>query len=480
MVWGIRLLFLAAALFGAVSAVRRPPGSFFRRWDLRPPTPRRDAGEVIRGWMDQKLDHYDPTSNVTWKQLYFASNTYYKPGGPAFLFISGEGPASASWVQGGQMVDLAEAHGAIAFELEHRYYGDSHPTPDLSTKNLRFLTSEQALADLAYFIQLMNKQFELEDTKWIVFGGSYAGNLAAWMRLKYPHLVHAAVASSAPVLAQTDFTGYFEVVGSVMNASSTQCYDDVKNATQELNKLLQTEEGVQKVTKLFNLCKPIDTNIKNDVYYLQSSYAGMFASTVQYNSYERDDIGALCKEVTDPERGATPLERYVRVNVINTNECLNISFNDIKEFYGNVSWDGYSLLRAWMYQTCTEYGYYQTTDSPNQPFSDGFPLQFYIDQCTVLYGEEFNKNLVDMSVERTNILYGGQHPEVTNVVFVNGGADPWHVLGVLQDLSPSAQAVIIDGFSHCGDMYGIESDEPPQLKKAHEKIAALVKDWLAQ
>lgn len=70
------------------------------------------------------------------------------------------------------------------------------------------MTTEQALADLASFIVSMNKAHKLPlETKWIVFGGSYAGNLAAWMRLKYPHLVYGAVASSAPVLAQFNFPG---------------------------------------------------------------------------------------------------------------------------------------------------------------------------------------------------------------------------------------------------------------------------------
>lgn len=74
---------------------------------------------------------------------------------------------------------------------------------------MRFLSSEQALADLAYFIMQVNESYGFldEDTKWVAFGGSYAGNLAAWLRYKYPHLVYAAVASSAPIKAQLDFQG---------------------------------------------------------------------------------------------------------------------------------------------------------------------------------------------------------------------------------------------------------------------------------
>lgn len=79
---------------------------------------------------------------------------------------------------------------------------------DLSVKNLVYLSSQQALADLAYFIKSVNAGYKLpNDTKWIVFGGSYGGSLAAWMRAKYPHLVHGAVSASGPLLAQIDFQG---------------------------------------------------------------------------------------------------------------------------------------------------------------------------------------------------------------------------------------------------------------------------------
>ncbi|PIO54095.1 hypothetical protein TELCIR_24550, partial [Teladorsagia circumcincta] len=44
-----------------------------------------------------------------------------------------------------------------------------------SLKNLRLLNSRQAIEDIATFIDKMNKKYKLESPKWIVFGGSYAG-----------------------------------------------------------------------------------------------------------------------------------------------------------------------------------------------------------------------------------------------------------------------------------------------------------------
>ena len=42
---------------------------------------------------------------------------------------------------------------SINFVYFGRFYGESYPTADMSNANLHYLTSEQALADLAQFVQ---------------------------------------------------------------------------------------------------------------------------------------------------------------------------------------------------------------------------------------------------------------------------------------------------------------------------------------
>lgn len=70
--------------------------------------------------------------------------------------------------------------------------------------NLKYLNSEQALSDLAYFIKFVQKNQlagVTTTTPWITVGGSYAGAMAAWFRSKYPHITAGALGSSGVVLA---------------------------------------------------------------------------------------------------------------------------------------------------------------------------------------------------------------------------------------------------------------------------------------
>jgi len=155
----------------------------------------------------------------------------------------------------------------------------------MSVKNLQYLTSQQALQDAAYFIEFLTTKLSLGDSKWIVFGGSYSGSLSAWFRLKYPHLVVGAIASSAPVQAIIDFQDYLAVVS---NSIGTKCVDSIKEATGQLEKLLNHPLGWRSIEKNFKLCDTFNGTILNDVYNLVSTLAGNIEGVVQYNKDNRD------------------------------------------------------------------------------------------------------------------------------------------------------------------------------------------------
>lgn len=64
-------------------------------------------------------------------QRYFANPSLYVDGGPAFIFIEGEGEASGGWIaeDGSFMYSLAAEMKANMYVLEHRYFGQSRPLP---------------------------------------------------------------------------------------------------------------------------------------------------------------------------------------------------------------------------------------------------------------------------------------------------------------------------------------------------------------
>lgn len=126
------------------------------------------------------LDHFDPTTNVTFPLRYWVDTTYYEPGGPVFCLDGGEtsGEDRLPFLDHGILKLLSQATKGLAIVLEHRYYGESFGVPDLSTDNMRFLTTLQALADNAYFTKhaevkgLTEEQEKaFKNAKWIHYGG---------------------------------------------------------------------------------------------------------------------------------------------------------------------------------------------------------------------------------------------------------------------------------------------------------------------
>ncbi|KAM6970123.1 thymus-specific serine protease [Aplochiton taeniatus] len=442
-------------------------------------------------WFIQKLDHFNGADDRMWKQRFFVNDSFYQAGGPVFLMIGGEGPANAAWMRYGTWLTYAKKLGALCLMLEHRFYGKSHPTSDLSTDNLRFLSSRQALADLAHFRVAVATERGLTNSKWVAFGGSYPGSLAAWFRLKYPHLAHAAVATSAPLHATVNFPEYLEVVRRSLASENPQCPLLVKQASDTLLQLLQDPTTYSNITKDFNLCSKLQVQSEMDQAYLLESLAGNFMDVVQYNEDNREFEGAvgtnvtikvLCAVMSDVSLG-TPYARYAAVARLLMDtfslKCLDTSYTGNLHDMTNTSWDGPAAGggRQWVYQTCTEFGFYQSTDSPNQPFS-GFPLPYHVKQCEDYYG--VSAQTLARAVAQTNENYGGYDIRASRIVFPNGSIDPWHALGVTSDITTDLLAIFIKGTAHCANMYPARSQDLPALTLARDHVFLLLQQWLKQ
>ncbi|XP_060833101.1 putative serine protease K12H4.7 [Bombus pascuorum] len=431
-------------------------------------------------WIRQPVDHFNVRDNRTWLMRYYENSRYFKKNGPILIMIGGEWEISKGFLEAGLMYELASTHNAIMYYTEHRYYGKSKPTEDTSTRNLQYLSVDQALADLAYFIETRKKDEKLQNSKVIVFGGSYAGNVATWVRLKYPHLVQGALASSAPVLAKVDFHEYYEVVTESLRRYSQKCVNEVKAAFDEVQELLAIKGGAEKLKEYFNLCDVPDVRSFNDLGHLGNLLAEEFAGIVQYDKVEnnRTKIAACCENMTASYLGS-PLQRLAHL-VSDKNKCLKNNYDKFVTVYRNETWDSQpDIMRLWFYQTCTEYGYYQTTNSRNSVFGTLFPLPYFMGLCSHLYGYYYGNRFLYTRIARTNTMYGGLRPDLQNVIFTNGDIDPWHVLSVLQDLNESSPAILIKGSSHCRDLYSDLDTDVEDLIQARARVRKIIGTWIS-
>ena len=473
----MRLLLLLACLGEglALRGVRRM---------LNPPLSR-DSVKYDEQWYDQKLDHFDITGTPVWRQRYWANLDHYVAGGPALIMIGGEGEASPGWLNYGVWSKIGRESNAAMFLLEHRFYGESKPTEDMSFENMKYLSSRQALEDLATFMTAMSMSHNITGP-WISFGGSYPGSLSAWLRLKYPHLLAGAVSSSGPLFAKMDFFEYLGVVQSALDTTGPECNMAISEALHELEGMIgQGQESMDLISSMFMTCKPFDDSVVEDVLNFFELLIDNLAGVVQYNGLLEMDIEQVCSIMRDENLGSA-LERFAVVNskslASNGLECLDAEFATFLDQMSDISWTGGGIgWRQWIWQTCTEFGWYQTTNQPEPIYTGMLNLEYFKSWCQKAFSEHewtsagFEQEMID-----TNTEYGGFSPAVTNVVFVHGSIDPWHAMGVLEDVNEAAPAIFIPGTSHCADMYSDAAGDPEELLAARVRIQELVYQWIAE
>ena len=75
------------------------------------------------------------------------------------------------------------------------------------------------------------------------------------------------------------------------------------------------------------------------------------------------------------------IERYAQVNKILLDaydqKCLDYKYSNLIGTLRETSWNSSAAsgARQWTYQTCTEFGFFQSSDLTDQPFGYDFPVR---------------------------------------------------------------------------------------------------------
>ncbi|KAH7675904.1 serine protease K12H4.7-like protein [Aphelenchoides avenae] len=329
---------------------------------------------------------------------------------------------------------------------------------------LKYLSSEQALADAAQFVETVNRYKGYKYPKWISFGCSYAGMLSAWFRQAYPNLVAGAVASSPPVQAKVDFYEAYQVVQANLELYGN-CEKNVRTAVRQVYEMAQTKAGRAKLNKTFG--------------YIPKAHhiPGAFLSGYDAKGYYKQ----ACRTMTAQNR--TSLENLAAfLHHAGSAEAADYEDTIRELLRSDKRWDReVSMVEAWIYQACTEFAFFFSTDYGNGTFGSLEPVNKFIETCIDLHGKD--RRRVDEAVARTNRIHGGSaNYNGTNVVFFNGGADMWGALSVLTNRTSHSGRAEVTSFlvpeqKHCQDKHK-DPNDPPQLVEARRRTNELIGEWL--
>lgn len=353
-----------------------------------------DDVEVETKWIEQRLNHFDPQDERTWNMRYLENGAYLQNGGPIFIYVGGEWTVSEGWLRTGHMHDMARDLNGTMFYTEHRYYGESRPTPDLTIENLRFLNIDQALADLAHFIvQIKETIPEVRNSGVILVGASYSATMVTWFLQKYPHLADGGWSSSAPLEAKVDFVEYKEVVSESLEiVGGSNCTRRIRNAFEELERLVE-EGNTTRIEEVFHFCYHLNLTNHLDVWSFFSDIAGPFSGTVQYHREASQDIQRECDVLVNNDIASDleALSHWWWFDLVSEGEddfCYDHRYNNWIYFFNGTSWNDIAAIfevRQWIYQTCAEYGWFQSSGSDNILFGSHFPVEMSLQLCHDLY-----------------------------------------------------------------------------------------------
>ncbi|XP_034112359.2 putative serine protease K12H4.7 [Drosophila albomicans] len=413
---------------------------------------------------------------------YLQNAEYHKPQGPIYIFVGGEWTITPGLLSTGLTHDMAVENGGMLYYTEHRYYGQSwpHENNSLTVAQLQHLSLEQALADLAYFIRYQKSHNpHLNHSKVILIGGSYSGSMATWMTQLYPELIAASWASSAPLLAKADFHEYMKLVSSSLQLSyGHNCTERLEMGLQHLVELFKANE-TESLLKALNACGNFNAMDALDRISFFNGIGNYFALIVQsYSTYIPVLCNALLRQQSSEEKA---LQNVLEQLYADDTQCQDFSYQAMLQLFEEHS-DQSSGTRAWLYQTCNQFGWYTTTISDSNSsssFGSQVPLWYFEHLCRDSFGAGQTSSKLQANIARLNAQFGGiafnQSERYREVIFTHGQLDPWRALGQQH----GNQAIVLSGYSHVEDLTSINVRDTVSMNLAKLRVMSFLRRHIA-
>ena len=139
-------------------------------------------------------------------------------------------------------------------------------------------------------------------------------------------------------------------------------------------------------------------------------------------------------------------------------------------------------LDYWGYQTCTEFGFYQTCEVGTSCFfTQGLDTLASMDSFCSGFG--ISQAEIAANIAKTNAYYGAGRPDLppnnaSRIMYINGDVDPWHGLSILKSPTATLPTIMVPGASHHAWTHPSAPTDQPTVVVARAAIRKQIGAWL--
>lgn len=372
-------------------------------------SPVSNTSTIIEDTFKQKVDHENIKSKEVFEQHYAIEKAEVSPEiAPVLVVFMG----TSDWVLS-RPVYIRNFLGGInanIVAIDSRYMGKSIPVKSYSTENLKFKTTDQALADVAALIPAIKAKHNLNG-KWVAYGHSYDSFLAYGIRLLQPNLVEGAIVDVSPLNAKFDLFQYDQLFAKLNDPS---CSKVIRQGLAELEDVLKNDpvkfELFKKDIGAETLANP------DDIMFAVSD----IISAPLFYGHPGPVCDILSPKVPVDTAGDTAGDKLKRaIQFVGSPEGEN--YGPLYYSFGNISDESisaeFSGNRLFMYSLCSEYGGFQTAFKDVQVSlrSQRINLKYWQDSCRKVFGKKLPNNLNKFRQKYVSpLLYNSK---LSNVIF---------------------------------------------------------------